>query len=340
MLYSELQIALDEKGHLVSIFNVASGLACNCFCPVCKKPLVAKNKGKSSNDNLEDGQKIAHFAHYDGSSCVGAMESSVHKIAKEVLLQNKALLLPPFYLNFDEICGCQHVNFDEVQLESSVFVDKTRIQPDAILIKNGKKLFVEFCYTHGVDDKKLNLIEQLNISCIEIYLSDFIPVLENEINYAGMKFFLEEISSNRIWLYNAKHSNKKTDYPKPSISTQPHSFLNRSSVNLDSNSNATNKIDLDSRILIIIKNLENQGYRLIKVYEFAHYEYDSYSSESGYSKTFKRFINKEEYLFCPLMKRNGNKDRLFLHDCKHCQFHKQILKRSFNIYVACGYNLK
>lgn len=43
------------------------GLACKCFCPHCKSELVAKNGGS---------RKVHHFAHANGSDCVGAIESA------------------------------------------------------------------------------------------------------------------------------------------------------------------------------------------------------------------------------------------------------------------------
>lgn len=46
--------ALNGKGQWTSIEDVPNGIECNCFCPYCNKPLIAKNGG---ND------RIHHFAH-------------------------------------------------------------------------------------------------------------------------------------------------------------------------------------------------------------------------------------------------------------------------------------
>ena len=47
-----LLYALEKStDNLVYIKDVENGLKCNCYCPECKKPLIAKNGG---NENLKD----------------------------------------------------------------------------------------------------------------------------------------------------------------------------------------------------------------------------------------------------------------------------------------------
>src|SRR5688572_7292525 len=115
-----LQIALDANGSVVSIFKVPTGLACNCLCPVCKEPLEAKNKNKMSNEALVPGQKIAHFAHNDGSICAGAAETAIHRFAKEVLTRTKKLMLPPLFVNEIQVSEPVILNFDKVEKEMTI----------------------------------------------------------------------------------------------------------------------------------------------------------------------------------------------------------------------------
>jgi competence CoiA-like predicted nuclease len=58
----------DEN--LISIDEVESGLACDCFCPACKKQLIAK-KGKVN---------VHHFAHYKVKDCNGGIETAITKL--------------------------------------------------------------------------------------------------------------------------------------------------------------------------------------------------------------------------------------------------------------------
>ena len=71
-----LTYGLDKDGNLMHIDSVSTGLSCKCFCPCCKRELVAKNQGSHN---------IHHFAHGNGSNCAGAIESVLHKMAKDIL---------------------------------------------------------------------------------------------------------------------------------------------------------------------------------------------------------------------------------------------------------------
>ncbi len=41
-----LTYALDTHGKMVYIEDVPNGLACNCICPQCHEPLIARNGGE------------------------------------------------------------------------------------------------------------------------------------------------------------------------------------------------------------------------------------------------------------------------------------------------------
>ncbi len=38
----KLPCGIDKNGNIVKIEDAVKGLACGCFCPGCKQPLVAK----------------------------------------------------------------------------------------------------------------------------------------------------------------------------------------------------------------------------------------------------------------------------------------------------------
>lgn len=69
-----LTYALNQDGALVHIDSVPKGNKCGCFCPVCKKPLRAKNAGQIREH---------HFAHQPGIDCPTAFETVLHLLAKD-----------------------------------------------------------------------------------------------------------------------------------------------------------------------------------------------------------------------------------------------------------------
>lgn len=154
-----LTYALNKEGDLVHIDSVANGKACECFCPHCNSELCAKNGGT--------GEKmIHHFAHVSGADCVGAVESAMHIMAKNVMKEMLCIQLP------DRCDGTKGdlLKLDRVEIE---FYDKeTRLRPDCIGYYGNKVIWIEFKRTHEVDKKKKGKIISANIDCVEIDLRD------------------------------------------------------------------------------------------------------------------------------------------------------------------------
>ena len=86
-----LTYAIANDGRFLNVDDVKTGQECCCFCPACKEPLVAKNKGMV---------RVHHFAHQSGTECDLAYESMLHLLAKEHI-QHKFLNSDHFYLDFE-----------------------------------------------------------------------------------------------------------------------------------------------------------------------------------------------------------------------------------------------
>ena len=79
-----LRYAINSSNELVSIEDVPNGISCQCFCPKCKEPLVAKNAGI---------KKEHHFAHCSGSDCPGATMTALHLLAQKAFQQTKKITI-------------------------------------------------------------------------------------------------------------------------------------------------------------------------------------------------------------------------------------------------------
>ena len=185
-----------KNGNLIHISEVANGLACGCICTHCKQTLVAKN-------NLNN-KKEAHFAHYSTKECEGALETTLHLLAKEVLLKTKSLFLPDYHYDYNPNNEWSIYNegrivvFDEILLEKSIEVAGKQIITDAIGIIKDKQILIEFANSHFVDEDKKRKIENSNLPCVEINLTE--QILDEKSIFK----FLNSKSSFIYWVINPR----------------------------------------------------------------------------------------------------------------------------------------
>lgn len=176
-----LTYALNQEGDLVHINSVPNGNDCGCICPHCKSELCAKNGGT--------GEKMVHhFAHLSGADCVGAIESALHKMAKDVMKDALCIQLP------DRLDGRKGelLRLDRVEVE---FYDKdTRLRPDCIGYYGDKVIWIEFKRTHAVDTKKRGKIISAKIDCVELDINAY------SLDPDAVRKFITEESDNRIWI--------------------------------------------------------------------------------------------------------------------------------------------
>lgn len=182
--------------NLKHISEVENGLACNCVCPNCKYPLIAKNNPLN--------KKVGHFAHHSGKECEGAIETALHLLAKSILLKTKKLNTPKYHFDYDPtneesiFKPSQDLSFENIFLEKPVDINGEKIIPDAIGELNGKQVYIEFANTHFIDDNKKTKLKNSGVACIEI---DLKGQLLDEISLTN---FLNSDSPLKYWITNPK----------------------------------------------------------------------------------------------------------------------------------------
>lgn len=179
-----------RDGQLLHVDDVLRGKACNCVCPSCQAPLVAK-QGKVV---------VHHFAHASGSDCAGAFESAIHLAAKQLLETAKEIALPAVDIKFEtdrdpiRLSESATYTLDSVAAEQRV----GNIVADLLVEVSGRELIIEIKVTHAVDEQKLDRIESLGISAIEIDLSD----LPRDATFDALEKPLIASIDRKAWLYN------------------------------------------------------------------------------------------------------------------------------------------
>lgn len=180
-----LQFGEAADGRMVHIDDAQRGLACGLWCPECNQRLVAR-KGDI---------KQHHFAHESEFSCEGAVETALHKLAKQVISDAKGLQLPPVSIATDGgrkiLSPSRWIEFDRVEME--VWMDGMR--PDIIGYRQGRPLAIEVLVTHACGPEKIALFESRGVACVEIDVSGL---------RHGTRDLPEAIlrSSPRLWLFN------------------------------------------------------------------------------------------------------------------------------------------
>lgn len=194
----------DKIVYIGDLTKEEKGLDCNCVCPNCKVPLVAK---------LGD-RKQHHFAHDRDSNCKieYAQQTALHLMAKEIIEEEKEVLFPEFRIypenvgiwdRYDRLAhySCTKniiVHFDSVELEKEI--PDINIIPDVIVKKGEDVCLIEIKVTHSVDEEKKRKVDKRGLPMLEIDLSDYRDVLDKKI----LADILKNNINNKKWISNPR----------------------------------------------------------------------------------------------------------------------------------------
>jgi len=208
--------AFDAFGNIVSIADVSSGKSCKCTCLGCKSPLIAK-KGEDRAD---------HFSHDPNSEvksvCTWAPETEIHIVAKEIIQEDKCLLVPIGTIE----PRTELIKFDQVKLE----IKQENRVPDIVAELDGEVFYIEVAVTHSCDNAKVRDYKRSNRNCLEIDLSGFHitgeVVAKNElreminsaesswVSVAPTGSYASKINNHNRYQISELHKRHKTDKKK------------------------------------------------------------------------------------------------------------------------------
>lgn len=200
-MYAELIFAIQDN-KLVSIDDVESGLGCNCVCPSCYAPLIAR-KGEVREH---------HFAHHTKEDCRKGMESAMFLLIEQILNEKKSIFLPKRLGYIDEngveLREVKSIDFDFVSIERELFLND---KPIIKLEKDEKPLFIEINLSENLKVSRKEKILEIEASSIEINLYD-----DFRNHYHHTKAILTLLSDlvvrevkNKQWIKNIKYNTRK-----------------------------------------------------------------------------------------------------------------------------------
>ena len=189
-----LPFALRD-GVFIGIEEAESGLACGCLCPACGEPVIAR-KGT---------RRTHHFSHQRGAVCPDALETTLHRMAKEILEQARRIRLPAVNLAQRELVlfGEQWLPFEKVYVEKRL----PGLQPDLIIEARGKPVLVEIAVTHPTEWDKVRLLNRQRLAAIEIDLMTWSKDQEmrnQPITRQSLRSCLLFSTAYKRWLFNPR----------------------------------------------------------------------------------------------------------------------------------------
>jgi competence protein CoiA len=158
--------------NLVSPDEVARGAACNCLCPGCDSPVIAR----------QGTEREWHFAHAKGGTCQNGYEVSVHEIAKQMIRHRAELLLPALDIEVSandsfglRIVERMHVlNAETVRLDGCKTSQKRdEVTADVAGRIADQEILVEITVFHRLMPEKRDRLIATGIPSLQIDLSEF-----------------------------------------------------------------------------------------------------------------------------------------------------------------------
>ena len=188
---AELKLTYGKKqdGLLVHVDDVLRGMACNCTCPGCGAPLIAR-KGE---------KKQHHFAHANGADCAGARMTALHTLAQQIIQDERKIRTPRFKEYYENPSNL--IRFESVLLEQRFKTAEINRRPDCVgIFKMGDKqyeVWIEIKVKHAIDEEKKKDIERLRAICMEIDLSN---LLDKEYTKDSVRHALFDEYDNKEWI--------------------------------------------------------------------------------------------------------------------------------------------
>lgn len=163
-----IPFGMDPSDRMLAVREVPKGIPCQCVCPCCKKPLVAR-KGHI---------RTHHFAHAPGvTPCLGGPETALHQMAKQIVAEAASIVLPamsvrePEHLEPGQSKACEAVACPAETMcirQSRVEATEHRFRPDVGVSDGEKEIWIEIRVAHRVSHHKQEQLRGQGTACLEI----------------------------------------------------------------------------------------------------------------------------------------------------------------------------
>lgn len=212
-----------RDGKLLFIADVPRGLACDCLCACCGRPLIAK-KGDIRRH---------HFSHIEITDCRGATESVLHLLSKELLTELDSVLIPSYEFGKRRStkAGTLVQHQARVAEGGRVPVHSVKVEqhengfiPDIIIESGSKSLIVEVAVSHKVSRAKLRRMRKRGLPAIEIRLNQSDSFLPRDLLRAKLQSDL----ASKTWLFHPGQLDAERTFRYKWLDAVAHDRMSRS----------------------------------------------------------------------------------------------------------------
>lgn len=163
----------DNLNHLLDVMDVPSGKACNCVCPSCRAPLIARHC---------NGHRESHFAHdpayeseYNYSECILSFHVALKLMLKQIMATSTEILLPgyeviePYSDETITVTKEKMLQFESIEIDKNGFDALIRVKQHrlAIIITYPERKvtdFTNYSEIHGIVEIDLALMQRSNLA--------------------------------------------------------------------------------------------------------------------------------------------------------------------------------
>jgi len=309
----KLSKAINNEGTLIDISDksVESGLSANLKCPDynCNSPVIAK-KGKKMTH---------HFAHKPGANCTG-LESLLHLLTKEVLIQNEQFKLPSHHMWLNDLVRIFRNEIKEIEnhldfyipeniyntyefnlISCSSFDYKIEVIPEKEIRLSKFHLYLEKMIEGMTPDLRFNIPKTQRNLHVEIFVTHKVDNIKKEkIKDQNLCFLEIDIS---------KHYKKDENITKDRIREIilkrdfKHSWINIPKLDLLITKNKNEILKkIENRILNFKEDYELFCKEILLeetqyIFEDEDYPNELYKKLKKEKSTFSCLLNKEIYNF-------------------------------------------
>lgn len=188
--------AIAKDGRVVSVEEVERGQACECMCPSCRRPLIAR----------QGDVRVWHFAHATGADCEGGAESALHLAAKTAIERAGGITLPGLSVQRsvtlpDGRRGTGEASIPDTWVDFATVrteVNLGPVIPDVVGATGSESYLIEVGVTHFVDQEKLAVLRGLGQPSVEIDLRGF---GRESWDWAALEEIVVRGAAGKRWLF-------------------------------------------------------------------------------------------------------------------------------------------